>query len=43
MFLINSNALFEALFSFSNVIDVKTKGSVIKPVRGIVPVSGNSL
>lgn len=43
VFLINSNALFEALFSLSDVIDVETEGPVIKPVRGIVPVPGNSL
>lgn len=43
VFLINSNALFEALFSLSDVIDVETEGPVIKPMRGIVPVPGNSL
>lgn len=43
VFLINSNALFEALFSLSDVVDVETEGPVIKPMRGIVPVPGNSL
>lgn len=43
VFLINSNALFEALFGLSDVIDVETEGPVIKPMRGIVPVPGNSL
>lgn len=43
VFLINSNALFEALFGLSDVTDVETEGPVIKPMRGIVPVPGNSL
>jgi len=43
MFLVNGYTFLEAFFSLSDVIDVQTESTVLKPVCGIIFITGNSL